>query len=258
MSDRRIIYFASELAGCVGMNRFTEPWQAAVKIYQRVAPSDYAAVVASLPANAKYKPEPTNSETEMLLAEKGCLESARHAVECPQAELQDRLSAVLQDDLKEVDEVVKKYVYTARGNRAEGPALDVYEKITGCQVVERNSKFRVSKVRQHGGGHLLIGGKVDGLTDAGELIEIKNRQRRLLDFVPLHERVQVHAYMALTAKKKCTLVQTCGEANRSTIVNWDDGLWDNVCAKLSTFHDKMVDLLASREKQANLLRESTF
>jgi hypothetical protein len=254
MTEKRIVYYASELSSCVGMNRFTEPWQAAVKIFQRVSPTDYLTTVSKLPT---YKQELTPRQTETLLAEKGCLDSVKGAVDCPQVELETRLEnvfrdSVLKEDEKEVNDLVKKYVYTSRGNLAEGPALDGFEQSRGCQMVERNSRFRVTTLKL-GQRSVLLGGKVDGVTDGGELVEVKNRQRRMLNFVPVHERVQVHAYMALTGKNSCTLIQTCGDLSRSTTVEWDDGLWDRVCKELLPFHEKLEALLQSPERQLALL-----
>jgi hypothetical protein len=178
------------------------------------------------------------------------------AVQCPQAELGERVAELVKGDNSEIGDVIQKFVYTSRGNLAEGPALDMYEKSTGCQVVERNSCFRVATLGGPEG--LVIGGKVDGLTDTGELVEVKNRQKRLLDFVPLHERVQMHAYMFLTSKVECTLVQTCGDRSKSTPVLWDQNLWSRVGESLQLFHTKILQLLCEEELQQRLVRDGIF
>lgn len=254
--SKKIIYFASELSACVGMNRFTTQAQAAAKIFQRVAPKRYQAVVASTPDEKAFAPELTHVQAQTMLAEKGQLEGVLTAVQCPQAELGERVAELVKGDNSEIGDVIQKFVYTSRGNLAEGPALDMYEKSTGCQVVERNSCFRVATLGGPEG--LAIGGKVDGLTDTGELVEVKNRQKRLLDFVPLHERVQMHAYMFLTSKVECTLVQTCGDRSKSTPVFWDQNLWSRVGESLQLFHTKILQLLCEEELQQRLVRDGIF
>ena len=261
-NQRKVVYFASELAACVGMNRFTEPWQAAVKILQRMRPSEFSDAVASLEGTGRYRPEQTAEETEQWLARSGALDAAKSAVTCQQAELKESLIAAIKasgaDANPDMEKSLRKWVYTSRGDRAETPALDAYESIKGCAIPERNSRFRLGTFKAADGSHISIGGKVDGFSATGELVEVKNRQRKILQYIPLHERVQMHAYMFLTGTTECTLVQTCGDDTQSTAVPLDEFLWQNVQEHLADFNRRLIELMACPDRQRRLLSEGIF
>jgi hypothetical protein len=261
-NQRKVVYYASELAACVGMNRFTEPWQAAVKIWQRIKPKEFSQAVATLQGKGRYRPEETAKETEQWLARSGALDAAKSAVTCEQAELKGTLVAAIKasgaDANPDMEKSLRKWVYTSRGDRAENPALDAYESIKGCAIPERNSRFRLGTFEAADGSHISVGGKVDGLSATGELVEVKNRQRKILQYIPLHERVQMHAYMFLTGTKECTLVQTCGDDTQSTAVPLDEALWRNVQEQLTAFDRKLGEVMCCQERQRLLLSDGVF
>ena len=57
------------------------------------------------------------------------------------------------------------------------------------------------------------------------VVEVKCRRSRLFDQVPLYEKVQMHAYMFLTRRTCCDLVQKFGENVRITTMLFDEDFW---------------------------------
>jgi hypothetical protein len=85
---------------------------------------------------------------------------------------------------------------------------------------------------------VLIGGKHDGITNDGELIEVKTRQHWFLG-VPIYEKVQLHAYMSIFDKKKATLVESFDGQQRTHEVHFDECFWDDVKMRVEDFVREM-------------------
>ena len=72
-----------------------------------------------------------------------------------------------------------------------------------------------------------IGGRIDGLTEDNQLIEMKNRQFRIFPQVPIYEKVQLHVYMYLLDKDDCQLIQNCSRTSEMKVddISFDAEFW---------------------------------
>lgn len=119
---------------------------------------------------------------------------------------------------------LRSRAFVQRGVRDEATILDAHQDEEGEEVVERNARTYelVLESDSHG-----IRGRVDGVT-ATHVIEAKRRMRRFFERVPLYERVQVHAYMAMTDKKAARVVQHFDGEQRQDEIEFDELFWDDV------------------------------
>ena len=84
-----------------------------------------------------------------------------------------------------------------RGEAREDGALDTASEALGQAVRGRNTQLHSRNWLHHRGFTVAVRGKVDGVAADGRIIETKNRSRRLFGKVPMHEQVQLCAYMWL-------------------------------------------------------------
>jgi len=92
-------------------------------------------------------------------------------------------------------------------------------------------------------------GKIDGLAN-GVLFEIKHRKNTFFYPLPLYELIQIHAYMFLTDKSSCSLMQ-CARRRRAGVysetakIYFDADFWNDVlrCLKhLMAFIETLVSV----------------
>jgi hypothetical protein len=80
-----------------------------------------------------------------------------------------------------------------------------------------------------------IVGKIDGFMGS-ELIEIKHRTDLLRHELPIHEMMQVHAYMFATGKQSCTVIQCVRrlemEATDMMQVRFDQQFWSTMLQRI--------------------------
>lgn len=236
MFDTLLIY-ASEIAACVGANRYKSPEEAAVDIALRhLGLASVSAYVPRTDPSEPRHPIPL-SATEYLEKDAHLKKEIDSIIDSGAPELRSRLDSVLKahDVPEDITKDMKSHVYTTRGIRDEDEALNAVERGTGRKITQRNSKFYIMKVDEG----LSIGGRVDGLDETGEIIEVKNRQNGFFNCLPARERMQVHAYMALLGKVSCTLVQRYNGQDRIEQIPFLEDFWNPVMSQLKTFADKL-------------------
>ena len=166
-------------------------------------------------------------------------------------ESEKQAAAVLQ---REEDEIRRK-AFTTRGIKDEDKALAHAAAEHGLDpaalAASGNAAFFRLPLNSENHAYTLVG-YVDGLTDA-YVVEVKNRMRRLFAQIPLYEKVQMHAYMALTDRPACLWVQRYKDSQESRMVHFDQEWWDTAVlpalhAAVDRFHAIMQD-----EKEQTLL-----
>ena len=88
----------------------------------------------------------------------------------------------------------------------------------------------------------------------GKIVEVKCRRGRFFDSVPLYELVQIHAYMFLTRRKSCDLVQKFGPHIRITGVEFDKMFWAGVRGRAVAAARALLLVRQSTSHQDALLR----
>lgn len=119
-----------------------------------------------------------------------------------------------------------------QGKLHERSGIDRYEKINNCKVTLRDDT--PVSIRLIVNGHsLTINGRPDGVCiEKGIVIEHKRRVRKLLNFVPYHEKVQCHLYMKMLNMREAHIVESFGQTTVFHSVPFDDSIWSSIIAKL--------------------------
>ena len=129
-----------------------------------------------------------------------------------QADKADAIMEVESQVIKKTHEVQSRMAHmknvgtrktnTSFGTRHEGDVGEMYYRETGLRIEKDNAR----KFWEFMPGFGIVG-KFDGFNEAGTLVEIKNRMRRLFGKVVEYEKVQVHVYMAMSRKTQAELVE---------------------------------------------------
>jgi hypothetical protein len=81
---------------------------------------------------------------------------------------------------------------------------------------------------------LLLHGKVDGLNECGEPVEVKHRTTVGRSTMFEHEKIQLHVYMFILDKQHGTFIETNGHTDDIYVqhVEWDLELWNSISEEL--------------------------
>lgn len=278
--------YASELAACVGFNRFKSIDEAATSVFSR---TDDSAFQKALYRNRVKQME----RIEITLENLQLTERVQKVVQSEKADFVQDLDAIILEMAEKIDpdsiKDLTSYVFTERGKNAEESSINMFEKEMKKIVKNRNNKFHKMYLEYedvlhdtHDSNNIdkfsdetfenekdngskkktkkryLLGGKVDGITDDNELVEVKNRQYKLFDKIPIYEKIQMHAYMFLTGILKCHYVQCYRDKSTTELVEFDEGFWNDVIERLNKFVIKMDRLLKDEAEQDILIMHKTF
>ncbi len=250
-----IVVHASELAACVGMHQYRPLADVVQNLFARMNPEAY---VAAMARNALR--EKTNIEN--TLAQMSATTAVAEAVAADPDEMQRKLKDILESPDIAKDESlaadIQSFVYTERGKNAEESSLNRTEEQIEQKIQQRNARYYKKYIEYAPGSRLQIGGRVDGITEDGQLVEMKNRQRRLFSTVPLYEKIQVHAYMYLTDIHECRLVQCFKDKTSTTMVRFDEVFWTDITQRLTVLARRLDELAKDIGKQDELLVLQTF
>ena len=252
--NNMLVVYASELAAVIGYHRYRPVAEAAIQVLARSARHVYDAAMS----RNQLREKPDIAETIEQLS---VTEIVTAAVNSDPLELEKNLQSALKEvpDSGTLAADITSFVFTERGKNAEDSSLDRLETQLKQKIVQRNDKYFKTHV-EYGtdGKKIQLGGRVDGITEDGGLIEVKNRQRRFFSEVPLYERVQVHAYMVLTGVSTCQLVQSFNGREKATVVPFDAEFWNTVLSRLRNFASRLEEVLHDERKQDDLLLLQEF
>jgi len=254
-----ISIYASELAACIGMNKYRPVQDVAKKVWSRVDPISYK---KALERNEIHEPVPIQDVLqELKLTERvtGVIGQNNSIA------MQTTLRSFLLDHMDEFDskdvtvEDVTSFVFTERGKNSEEDSLDRVQTRSKIVVRERNAKFYKRYIEYNEGeSKFMLGGKVDGITEDGCLVEVKNRQYKFFPSIPVYENVQIHAYMFLTDIKSCKFVQSFNGEDREEMVTFDEEFWKKTIDKCTEFVVSLDKLLLDDAIQDQLLSLGVF
>lgn len=247
-----ITIYASELAACIGSNRYRPAEEVAKNVWCRADPEGYR---KALIRNDTTDPELIMDTLENLRL----TEKAQNIIGSHADSLKNDLGSFVdehQKDLeaKEIDlKDITSYIHTQRGKILEDDSLQRLERALNVSIRDRNAKF----YRRYldftvGNGKsekYVLGGKVDGITEDGYLVEVKNRQYRLFQEMPIYEKVQIHAYMFLTGIVECKFVQSYKGEDVTTLETFDYEFWDDVKQKCTSFVQSIYMLMSDIDLQ---------
>lgn len=103
-----------------------------------------------------------------------------------------------QDDREHLKSLVNSATNTSYGCRTENRGVEIFERETGKKIDAQKAQklnkwvaYRDDARRQE----WIITGKLDGMTEDGEILEIKNRQKGLFNVMRDYEMCQLQCYL---------------------------------------------------------------
>ena len=261
-------FFGSQISGLVGSNPFDSQTKSILQVWKKHCPDAVEAAYKRLQNVGQLEEDrPPVLETIINADEKIKTELTTAIASEDQVVRQQAVQGVVDHIVgtrKDVSIVhvedlisqVKSHVNTARGIRDEEKGVEMYSTNEHKKVGERNSKFYKSYLYASWKGRkvkYMIGGRVDGITEDGILLEVKNRQRRLLGRVPDHENVQIQIYMYLLGITECHLVECYKTTTQKHIVYYDNELVTSILEELERVALLLDHLSVCQSSQDNLL-----
>jgi hypothetical protein len=179
----------------------------------------------------------------------GLLELTTSIVEADnQEKYKQRLGKALQQvPTTEDRKVLRDFVNTCRGIRTEKRIFNSMKEHRPTAQLESDPRLyqRLISIPETAIQY-YISGYIDGVeADKGRIIEIKTRQNRLFDRVPLYEQVQCQGYMFLTGLRQCEHTESFQGKVQSTTLLYQAEFWERVLQQLNTVIVTFVELLST-------------
>jgi hypothetical protein len=216
--DTYVCVYASQVAACIGANRHKKVNEAFEQVWERVDPQSYHAALAR--AGQRTEDQSlleimAGNESVKTLVDRSMQTrcDSSQAVAGEYGDAGERLTGVADltpEQRTLVDGEIRKNLYTSFGNRHESDALAYVRSAYGIDAHPDDTFFkkRVGAVVVKGREvPWFVGGKVDAIDAAGDVIEIKNRVNRLFYRAPWYEEVQVQTYLNLVGAPRGYLIE---------------------------------------------------
>ena len=232
--------YASELAACLGRNRYVHPQETAAAMWERNFPLSF---IAALRRNPNYAPP---VPIEVKVEELNLKEKVTEAIKASTPQLVEKILGEILKMEKVTPDVaseITSLIFTTRGSEKEEISLDKFQVDINKKVLLRNTNKYIKEITYGDDKTVQLTGKVDGITEDNVLVEMKNRQRKFFDKIPEYEKIQMHAYMAMTGIymyvtegiKECHYVQSFKDETRSEVLNFDNEFWRNIEEEIVIF-----------------------
>ena len=243
---RRMVIFASKLAGCAGMHKYMNRDEMRYEFRHAV----YGELAKDSVPDGYLPPK----EYEDLAKSTGMTHEARELVQAAVQEISasqvHETSKIVVKAIQEINampgvsdaakEIVKKELMTHHGVVGEEAIRKDTQESSEGREIRANNSFMTTRepIVRMPGFDVFVGGRHDGLMTDAEgheiLTEIKNRTRRHMG-VPLYERIQLHAYMDIFGVRRGMLVENYKRDRREHEVYFDDDLWNGVVESTDEF-----------------------
>lgn len=136
----------------------------------------------------------------------------------------------------------EKIKYMENGKQNEIIVIDDFQKKCNVSVKNNNEKRYSMFISKPSKGimiyNLIIAGFIDGIVEKNEekyIIEIKNRQNKLLRYIPENEKVQLIVYMKLTNIYKCKHIEKYNKEMNIIDFDYDEKTWNTIKEDLLDF-----------------------
>ena len=245
MEKHKCLY-ASEIAIITGHNKFQKISELILKIWQRNNLGDYMDCVNSVDPTKvciretneekiKSIVNDNNIDIKMVDIDKCFKEKDTNVLQEKKRELLKNAENLSKEVKKELTDSLNNYVNTNYGIKNEDSVAKLLETKYNRKIIKDNI-FRKRKLNDN----WYVGGKVDGITDNSEIIEIKNRMYKLFFKLRDYEKVQIYIYMFINNIDKGYLVESLTKNNNKELniieVNFEDEYFNkNIVKNIEKF-----------------------
>ena len=239
-----LMFYASNIASLIGHNPFESQKKSIEKYWKKNFPEI---------ANKVLLRNSENIQPEVILNDLLTVDNItliQDTIDCENTQVREQKVQELTQELvnehhvdpTEILQQVQSHVNTERGKRDETNGIQMYTKITSKKIQNSNNKFYKRYLKDGNNIKYGIGGRVDGITEDGILVEVKNRQKRLFNYVPPYEKVQIHIYMYLLNKTECHLIECFKSDTVKHIIEFDDAFMNTIISELDNINQFLHDL----------------
>ena len=222
----------TDLASLCGMDHYNNWNKSICRIWKQLYPNDYKQTETNVRSKGDFCAMDSNMKKMQTLQSKTASNiNTTHAVQMFNQKRHTSSSTLVkgQNDMKKeimscdkMTEEQKAHMITLMnsatnvvyGTRNEGRGIDAFTNITGKKIKSSQNKlvfqFATSNLANGNTVHWNITGKYDGLTDANEIVEIKNRQKRLFYEIRDYEMCQLQTYLHILNSNTAYLVEVLG------------------------------------------------
>jgi hypothetical protein len=165
-----------------------------------------------------------------------------------------------QEDLKEIQKLVNDTSNTVYGIKNEINALKTFEIQKKCKVLSSQLCSEVEiKIDDNTDNIIVLIGKIDGLTDKGEVVEIKNRVNKHFNKIRDYEEPQIMTYLWMNKCATGYMVENLNTQSGCNI-NIMDIEYENqyveqqVIPNLKRFYKFFIDFMDNEEWKLALLK----
>lgn len=206
------------------------------------------------------KLEPNSIVNKIVSINQKRFMSSKCLVEAQQTVLKDINSLDINDkDKEDLKSLVQSASNTVYGSRNEMGGIEIFTKETGESINCKQTKFIYpfyTDTTKNIQWNLI--GKIDGLTNTGNIVEVKNRQKELFNIVRDYEMCQIQSYLHMSDSTNAYLVEVLkkgGQGNDFNIIKVaKDPLYfqDNISMYLNKFVKYMSNLVWGKDVDESL------
>ena len=177
------------------------------------------------------------------------------------AEIMESLpKKIKKADLAEIKKLVDDSSNTIYGVKNESKAVATFQKEQKCVVANSQACSRIEiLIDTSPDDCITLIGKVDGLNEKGEVVEIKNRVNKLFNELRSYEKPQIMSYMWMNKTNKGYMVENLrkkegNSMNTIEVAYEKDYVEKEVIPNLKRFYRFFMDFMENEEWKLDLLR----
>jgi hypothetical protein len=225
----RLFVSASEIANLINLNPHVATGDAVERLWEKNNRRSFTEALA------RNKLQIFTQEER--LKELGLLDLATSVVDAEDAnDHEERLKKTLKRATTVQDRrVVRDFVNTSRGIKHEKLTFEILKQKHPSANLETDiNLYRKTVTIADTKIEYVISGYIDGVElNHKRIIEIKTRQNRLFNHVPLYEQVQCQAYLFLTGLTICEHTENFRGALQSTTLHYEPVFWNHIIERLN-------------------------
>lgn len=246
----RLFVGASEVANLINVNPHVSVGDAVERLWEKNNKKSFAEALA------RHKLQVFAPEER--LKDLGLLELASAAVETedPMDRAKQVRSAVKAATSEQDKSVVRDFINTSRGIRDEKKTFKTLQELVPSAKFESDGSLYQRCVHIPGSNvEYLLSGYIDGVErNQNRVIEIKNRQHRFFNHVPLYEQVQCQAYLFLTELEVCEHTESFRSELKTTTLRFEPLFWNHIVQRLNRVVLSLDGMLKDTNLQDEFLR----
>lgn len=225
----RVFVSASEIANLINLNPHVSVGDSVERLWEKNNRKSFTEALA--------RNKLRSFTLEERLKHLGLLQVASAAAETedPKTHQQQLRKAVKAAATEQDKSVVRDFVNTSRGIRHEKTTFETLQRLEPSAKFEADRNLYQRSVQIPGSSiEYLISGYIDGVErNQNRVIEIKNRQHRFFNQVPLYEQVQCQAYLFLTELEVCEHTESYRGKLKSTTLRFEPVFWNHIVQRLN-------------------------